>query len=441
MNANQIETARIVSAAFQTDQDLRKEEPRFIRQVLATYATQIAGLPISLLTTAIVSRILGPTGRGQYAVATAVGVIGIQVCNLGLHSSNTFLVAKRPHLLPSLLSNSIAMSLALGGVVVGCAGLVFWILPQLAPIHGSLLFLSLISVPAGLLFLLVENLLIGIHQVAVFNLVEFLRRIVGVFFVVVAALSGAKTPEAFFCAVIAATVSGLLFGLGKVRKFAPSLPKPSPALLREGIAVGFRAYLVGSFAYLVIRADLLMVKYMLGSVQAGYYSVAGSLSDYLLLLPMAIAALLFPNLSSREPRDDSWRWAKKVTLAGAATLLPPVLLTALLAHQIIHIVFGDAFQPSAWALILLMPGVFFLGVQSIMVQYLNSLGYPRSVIWAWFATFALNIGLNIWAIPRYGIAGASVVSSVCYFLMFVLVWLILQNGKTVSRKISELNSV
>jgi O-antigen/teichoic acid export membrane protein len=441
MNTDQIETAPIVPAAFHTDQDLQAEEPRFIRHVLATYATQIVGLPVSLLTTAIVSRILGPNGRGQYAVATAVAVIGVQVCNLGLHSSNTFLVAKRPHLLSSLLSNSIAMSVALGGIVVGSASLVFWIWPQLAPIHGWLLFLSLISVPVGLLFLLVENLLIGIHEVAVFNLVELLRRVAGVFFLVVAALFGAKAPEAFFCAVIAATVGGLLFGLRKIRKFAPSLPKPSPALLREGIAVGFRAYLVASFAYLVIRADLLMVKYMLGSVQAGYYSVAGSLSDFLLLLPMAIAALLFPKLSSKQPGEDSWRWTKKVTLAGAATLLPPVLLTALLAHQIIHIVFGDAFQPSAWALILLMPGVFFLGVQSIMVQYLNSLGYPLSVIWAWFGTFALNIGLNIWAIPRYGIAGASVVSSLCYFLMFVLVWLILQNGKTESHKNPELDSV
>jgi O-antigen/teichoic acid export membrane protein len=88
-----------------------------------------------------------------------------------------------------------------------------------------------------------------------------------------------------------------------------------------------------------------------------------------------------------------------------------------------------------------MPGVFFLGVQSIMVQYLNSRGFPLSVVWAWFITSILNIGVNFWAIPRYGIAGASVVSSLCYFLMFILVWLILQDGKAVMQKIPEFDSV
>ena len=160
-----------------------------------------------------------------------------------------------------------------------------------------------------------------------------------------------------------------------------------------------------------------------------------------MLLPGTIALLLFPKLSSTNPGRESRDWAKRVTLAGAASSFPLVLLTALFAHRIIHIVFGGAFQPAAWALILLMPGVFFLGVQSIMVQYLNSLGFPLSVIWAWVATFGLNIACNVWAIPRYGIAGASVVSSICYFLMFVLVWLILQNWKTVDHKLPQLDSI
>jgi O-antigen/teichoic acid export membrane protein len=33
----------------------------------------------------------------------------------------------------------------------------------------------------------------------------------------------------------------------------------------------------------------------------------------------------------------------------------------------------------------------------------------------------INVALNFWAIPRFGITGASMVSSVCYFLMFLVV--------------------
>jgi O-antigen/teichoic acid export membrane protein len=441
MNTDRVKAVERVSPALDISGHLLAEEPGFVRHAVATYATQVVGLIISLITTAIVARILGPEGRGQYAVAMAIGLMGVQACNLGLHASNTYLVAKQPHLLPVLLTNSIALSLGLGGILIAGACLVFWNWPPFAPVHGSLLWLSLIWVPIGLLYLLVENLLMGVHQVGAYNLVELFKRIASVIFIVVAVVAGAKSASSFFLATLAGVAFGLFLGFAKLRNFVPGLPQPSLALVHEGIVVGFRAYLAAFFAFLVIRADLLMVKYMLGSVQAGYYSVAGSLADYLLLLPGTIALLLFPKLSATNPGYETRHWAQRVTLAGAASSFPLVLLTALFAHHIIHIVFGDAFQPAAWALILLMPGVFFLGVQSIMVQYLNSLGFPLSVVWAWLATFGLNIAINLWAIPRYGIAGASVVSSICYFLMFVMVWLILENRKIADHKIPQLDSV
>jgi O-antigen/teichoic acid export membrane protein len=411
----------------------------FVRDVLYTYLTQIASLIISVCTTVIVARVLGPAGRGDFAVAAAIGLIGVQACNLGLHSSNTYFVAKKPHLLPSLLSNSILVSLGLGGLFASIVGVAFRIWPKFSPISGPLFGLSLLWVPLGLLLLLIENLLMGIHEVAAFNVLEFGRRVVGLFFIVVAALVGTRSPAGLFLAMLVGLAATNLLGLGKIRTFINSLPHPSLAQIGEGFSIGLRAYLAALFAFLVIRADLLMVKYILGSVQAGYYSVAGSLADYLLLLPGAIGFVLFPKLSAATEGSNARAWAKKVTLAGAAVFLPVILLTALAAHLIIHILFGDSFQPASWALILLMPGVFFLGVQTIMVQYLNSLGFPLSVVWSWLATFVVNICTNLWAIPRYGIAGASLVSSICYFLMFVLVWFIFQFGTASKESLPELS--
>jgi O-antigen/teichoic acid export membrane protein len=56
-----------------------------------------------------------------------------------------------------------------------------------------------------------------------------------------------------------------------------------------------------------------------------------------------------------------------------------------------------------------------------MVQLLNSEGFPPIIVVAWIVDTIINIALNFWAIPRHGIAGASMVSSVCYFLMFLVV--------------------
>ncbi len=393
----------------------------FVRQVAGTYASQLAGVAISLFTTSVIARVLGPEGRGQFAVAMAVGVLGVQSGNLGLHASNNYYAAKRPHLLASLLGNSLVVSLGLGSLGAAGAGLAFSLWPNLAPVHGKLLALGLAWIPIGLAYLLTVNLLVGIQRVRAYNGIELAKRILNLLIILAVMEMQAISAESLFVASALAQVACTVLAVSELRKFTSVAPLPSLLLFRQSFGLGAKAYLVAFLAFLVLRADLLMVKYMMGAEQAGYYAVAGSMADYILLLPAAIATVLFPKLSAMPAGKGGLRWANKVALGTALLLLPVVLLAALLAHPIIHLLFGNAFQPAATAFVLLMPGVFFLGIETVIVQYLNSLGFPRSVIVAWFIACALNIGVNFWAIPKFGIAGASVVSSVCYSLMAVLI--------------------
>jgi O-antigen/teichoic acid export membrane protein len=68
-----------------------------------------------------------------------------------------------------------------------------------------------------------------------------------------------------------------------------------------------------------------------------------------------------------------------------------------------------------------MPGIYFLGIETVMVQLLNSEGFPPSIVAGWIVSAVINITSNFWVIPHYGITGASISSSVCYFLMFLIV--------------------
>jgi O-antigen/teichoic acid export membrane protein len=102
-------------------------------------------------------------------------------------------------------------------------------------------------------------------------------------------------------------------------------------------------------------------------------------------------------------------------------MLPAVVIAALAAAPIISTAFGRNFLPAVSPFAWLMPGTYFLGIETVMVQLLNSEGFPLIIVVAWIADTIINVALNFWAIPRYGITGASVVSSVCYFLMFLIV--------------------
>jgi O-antigen/teichoic acid export membrane protein len=193
------------------------------------------------------------------------------------------------------------------------------------------------------------------------------------------------------------------------------------AVFRQSIGTGINAYLSLVFGFLVLRIDLLMVKYMLGATEAGYYSISQVLAENTMMFPVVVGQLLFPKLSAIKERAEKVRLANKAVLVTAALMLPAVVIAALAAAPIISIAFGRNFLPSVSPLGWLMPGTYFLGIETVMVQLLNSDGFPPVIFVAWVADAIINVALNFWAIPRYGITGASVVSSVCYFLMFLVV--------------------
>jgi O-antigen/teichoic acid export membrane protein len=98
--------------------------------------------------------------------------------------------------------------------------------------------------------------------------------------------------------------------------------------------------------------------------------------------------------------------------------------------------FGAAFMPAASAFVWLLPGIFFLALETVSVQFLNSIGYPKIVIGAWVAATLLNVGLNVWAIPAYGINGASMVSTFTYTVVCLLIGLILYRHRGMSSRLS-----
>src|SRR5262249_38737173 len=212
-----------------------------------------------------------------------------------------------------------------------------------------------------------------------------------------------------------------LWAFLRLRRVSYRAPLPSLTVFRKTIGIGVSAYLIAFFGFLVLRIDLLMVKYMLGPTQAGYYSISQILAENAMMFPVVVGLLLFPKLSALKNREEKLQLANKAVLATAVLMLPVVLIAVWAAAPIISFAFGANFLPGVSPFIWLMPGTYFLGIEIVLVQLLNSDGFPRIIVIAWIVDTIINVGLNLWAIPRYGITGASVVSSVCYFLMFLIV--------------------
>ena len=390
----------------------------FAQQVAETFGTRVFLILINAVNTILIARLLGPDGRGEYAVAIAVSAIGVQVLSLGWQSANTYYVAQDRSLLERLTSNTFALGAAV--TVIGALAISFFAaVPSAAPVGLGLMALGIATVPPLLLTLNLRHLLLGIGEVRAYNAIDLIAGVSGVLITLALALGGAATPASLLAVAIAVGAIGTGVAMRGLRPHLGHLPRPSTELMRRAGAYGFRIYLATGFALLVLKADLLVIQFEDGSEASGLYSVASSFADMLWLLPSVIGAILFPRLSAAADVTVQWSLTVRTLRWTLVGLVPILAVTALIAEPAIRIMFGSDFDAAAPALRILCAAVLFWGSTSILSQFLAARGLPWIVVVVWGLGFALNLGLNLAFVPSMGIEGAALASLIAYAAVFV----------------------
>ena len=180
------------------------------------------------------------------------------------------------------------------------------------------------------------------------------------------------------------------------------------------------------FITLYMKIDQLMLEAYMGEAVLGVYSTVVSLSEGWYFIPMAIVTALFPAIMNAR-RDDPERYQRRLQhlyeLMSAISIGIAVLMT-FVSPMIYTLFYKPEFAAGANILTIhVWAGIFvFLNVAS--GQYLIAEGYTfLSLIRALIGAL-VNIALNIWWIPKYGMIGAAYATLLAYactalFVIFV----------------------
>jgi len=171
------------------------------------------------------------------------------------------------------------------------------------------------------------------------------------------------------------------------------------------------------------HVDVLMLRTFVGSEQTGYYKAALSIAEYVWFVPIALETLLLHSTSSlwsEEAYDHIDALAEKITRYTILFVLLLAIGIAALADRFVPLYFGAEYAPVVRPLLWLLPGTIGFAVAKPIVAISRGHGNLRPLIAATGLAAALNLGLNAALIPRYGLAGAAVATSLGYSSMFVL---------------------
>jgi O-antigen/teichoic acid export membrane protein len=383
----------------------------------------VAQAAFAMLAGIVVARALGPSARGTLALLTALGTMTILLGSLGIHLSGVYFLGRFPGESDAIVSNNLIAG-ALGGIVAAagltCVTLAFQ-RQLLHQVDLGLFLTFVLCVPFLYFNQFGRTLLLGLGRVGHYNVPDIvggsmlLAGTVGA----IAVFGEHLEPLVALRVVVEIAISAIIVVL--LLRSRPLRLSPSRPLLRRQLAYGIRNYTGSVFWLLLLQADIVLCSHFLGSSQTGIYAVAVALGIPITILAAAIGTLTFQRVSAESQRATRVSQTNRTARMLVVLLLPAVIGMAAFAHVLVPLIYGTKFDAGATALILLLPGFVAFSLEVVMMNFLAGEGTPPVVIWAPAVGLAINIAANLFVIPRWGINGASVTSSVAYTVVLLLV--------------------
>ncbi len=379
---------------------------------LLTVATVLARLSAFGLAI-VMARTLGAESYGRYGLALAVGTVLVPLADFGMTPFVSREAARARSTADAAVRALVVVKLALMAAVLVATGAV----ATLAVDNGELVAV-LLAVLLGMLADGLSQFAFGYFQgrermgfeAAVSTVTAILRSVGGAALViatgdllpVVAWLLLASLGQLAYCAWRLAAELG---------PASTATAAPTPVRAIPWRVVGAMG-LIHVFVMIYLRADAVLIGLVLGEREVGWYTAAYTLLLGLQIVPYMIAVALTPVFARAHAGDRalfnaSWQEGIRAVLIVA---LPVAVVTSVLAGPIIGRFFGTEFDPAVSALAILVGAIPLAALNVVVGAALRGAGRERWLTAVSGIGAALNVGLNLWAIPTFGIDGAAVVT-------------------------------
>lgn len=385
----------------------------YVRKSLITYLNQILRLALIAGSNVVVARYLGPSGKGVLTLLMNFSAVVVMIGMVGIDEANVYYISSKKGAHRRVFSNALYQTFF---VSIFCIVIFIifkeWLLNN--PLHGISLryfYLILFIIPFYFLNQHAKTILLGHRAIYTYNLFIILQ------FVMLFLLQLALIPfYDLFGGVIAIVISVIILTvLGMVLLFRYGSPSKSIdfLLLRKSYSFGIRSQLGLVFSYLNRRLDVFVVNYFLNPYEVGIYAIAVAIAELPWHLPSAAATVLFPWIADKK-REDAASFTSYVLRNVLFVTIIIVLILGLCGRLVITLLFGAAFRESIILMYVLLPGILALGITRILGGHFQGSGRPELGTMMVAFSFVETVILDIILIPRMGVLGAAIASSIAY---------------------------
>lgn len=387
---------------------------RFAKNALFLTLASVGQKVLSFVYFLLLARFLQPEKTGLYALALALVTTCAVIADFGIPAVVIRDVAKHPDRAKATVRRAIAAKIPFTLAAIAVA----FVMTNVLGYESSAK--QLVMLAAGIMLadsvsLLSYGVLRGLHVLTYEAIGMFASQLLTLT-VGLLALQFSPTLPMLVLALTAGSVFNAFLAASRVAKRlgAGALV---PDFRWEGmwtiLKAAFPFFLAAAFVRVYSTLDIQFLKVFAGNVAVGMYSVAYKFTYAFQFIPLAFVAVLYPSMSAAVGRKDTQELGRLFDRALRYMLLLSVPLAfglSAVAARVIHLV-DESYLPAAPILAVLAFALIPSFLDFPIGSLLNASGRQSTKTALFGATLVVNMILNFFLVPAYGMMGAAIASA------------------------------
>ena len=388
------------------------------------------GMAISTITfflyKIIAARYLGPSDYGLLTL----GIIILNIATIfglaGIHHSigkfvNHYFAQKDNSKIKGLLVSSFSITISLSIII---AALVYFFSSNISikifgmPGLNSVLFAFSIAIPFSATTQLLKYYFYAFKQPQLAIISESLfEKTINLVFIILAIMLSANVYAlswGYAASLIISSIAGFYL-LSRQQKNITKKKLDAEYEIKNMLSFSTPLMVTGIVSVAIAWTDIILIGVFKSQADVGIYNSAYIIASSLMIFWLSFGDIFYPIISElhskkltntiRKTFETATRWVFALTV-------PIFVVSVLNSARIISIVFGSAYAQASIPLAILIVGYFFTTVFGLAEHGLRTFHKTKFLgIWSTIG-FLVNILMNLFLIPKYGIIGAAIATTI-----------------------------
>jgi len=398
---------------------------------ISQIASRLAVAILSIFTLRYSTQYLGAEVYGQLAIVVAYVTIFTLLTDLGLTAISSREIARRPDEADRIIGNSLAMRLLLSVAISPLIAVGGWWLyaakPGQVKVGIALMVLTLVF---GSVQSVVSALFTAKHRNDVPALLGVVNKAAYLLCIVAAGALGLGFYGFVYAAIITAFLTAALGAYWAAKRIRLRLlfhMTHWKFMMKTSIPLG----IIQIINLLYYKVDTVMLSVMRTPKEVGLYTIAYGIIDVVITIPSMFMTSLMPSLAVADTKRLRALVQRAFTILSFLAV-PVAIGGIMLSREAILLISSREFIGAAVPLAILIAGAAFSYLNAVFGFAAVAVNKQSRMLKVSVMTIVLNIAINLFAIPHFGVAGAAAATLFTEIVACIGVYLVFKNQTGIS---------